>query len=107
MSDKEANVVDLSSVTEEDLEKVRARNTQKLLAIRQQGANLDVSGVAARRLDILIDLILTKQQRVQFEFAFETTMTEVLDEALAELRKASLVQGLNGKAQKLILPNGN
>ena len=101
------NVVDLTQVTQEDLDSVRQRNSQKLLAIRQQGANLDLSGVAARRLDTLLDLMLSVEQRIQFEYAFETGMTEVLDKALAELRMATLTQGVGPNAPKLIMPNGS
>lgn len=104
MSETKQDVVDLTKITKEDLDSVRQRNTQKLLSIRQQGANLDLSGVAARRLDILLDLLLTEQQRIQFEYAFETSMTEVLDKGLAELRMASLTQGIDKPSQKLLLP---
>lgn len=106
MSTDQPNVIDLTKVTMEDLESIRQRNSQKLQAIRQQGANLDISGIAARRLDTLIDLLLTQEQRIQFEFAFETNMSEILDDALVELRKASLIQGVE-KQQKLIIPGAN
>jgi len=106
MSNEQQNIVDLTKVTVEDLESIRQRNSQKLQAIRQQGANLDISGIAARRLDTLIELLLTQEQRVQFEFAFETNMSDILDDALVELRKASLVQGVT-KKQELIIPGAN
>jgi hypothetical protein len=104
MTDDTQTVIDLTKITEDDLEKVRQRNSQKLTAIRQQGANLDLSGVAARRLDTLLDIMLTKEQRIQFEYAFETNMTEILDSALTQLRMASLTQGLDKPSQKLLLP---
>lgn len=100
------NVVDLTKITQDDLDAIRQKNSQKLLAIRQQGANLDLTGVAARRLDILLDLMLTAEQRIQFEYAFESNMTEVLDKGLAELRMAALTQNVGPAAQKLVLPNG-
>lgn len=102
MSDE---VVDLGKVTEQDLEKVRTKNAERLAAIRQEGAALDLSGVTGRRLDVLLELILSPEQRVQFEYAFETRMVEVLEDAHAQIRMAKLTQDVSPSA-KLLLPNG-
>lgn len=105
MSD--SNVIDLTKITSDDLEELRKRNVQKLQAIRQQGADLDTVGITAKRFDVLVDLLLNKEQRVQFEYAFETTMTELLDSALAQLRTAKLTQGVQqavNRPSSLILP---
>jgi hypothetical protein len=105
MSD--SNVIDLTKITSDDLEELRKRNVQKLQAIRQQGADLDTVGITAKRFDVLVDLLLNKEQRIQFEYAFETTMTELLDSALAQLRTAKLTQGVQqavNRPSSLILP---
>jgi hypothetical protein len=104
MSDE--NVIDLTQVTADDLENLRKRNVQKLVAIRQQGANLDATGITAKRFDVLVDLLLNAEQRIQFEYAFETVMTGELDSALAQLRTAKLTQGVQpgNKPSGLILP---
>ena len=98
-------VVDLSSVTMEDLEKLRKRNIQKLQSIGQQGAAVDPTNVIGIRLDTFLDLFLDDAQRIQFEFAFETRMSESLDKVLSQLRAASLTQGVAvPSTSKLLIP---
>lgn len=105
----EETVVDLSKVTKKDLEKVLNRNKQKLTALSTMGAGIDPTGVMARRLDLFLELFLDESQRLQFEYAFETRMSEVLDGALAQVRAAQLTAGVGQAVQQnpgLILPNG-
>lgn len=104
MSEK---VVDLDQVTIQDLEKLRQRNVQKLQAIGQQGAGVDPTSVMARRLDVFLELFLSEQQRIMFEYAFETRMAEMLDRGLSEIRAAKLTQGVKETVAQnpgLILP---
>ena len=106
MSD-EQRIVDLTQVSMEDLDKLRNRNMQKLQAVGQFGAAIDTNSVAAIRLDTYLDLALNDEQRIQFEFAFETRMSEQLDKVLAQARAHALTQGVsNAVAQnpKLIVP---
>ena len=100
-------VVDLDQVTVADLEKIRNRNVQKLQALGQQGAGVDTTSVMARRLDVFLELFLSEEQRVQFEYAFEVRMSESLDKGLAEVRAAKLTQGVGqavAQNPKLIVP---
>ena len=98
-------VVDLASVSMEDLDKLRQRNIQKLQAIGQYGASVDPTNVIGIRLDTFLDLFLNDEQRIQFEFAFETRMSESLDKVLAQVRAASLTQGVSSsQGSKLIVP---
>jgi hypothetical protein len=98
-------VVDLSVVTVEQLEALRKRNSQKLQAVNQNGGAIDPGSIFQTRFELFIDLFLTKEQRVQYEYAFETKMSENLDEILKQLRVAKLTQGIGpGTAAKLSLP---
>jgi hypothetical protein len=99
----EQNVVDLTTVTEDDLTKLRKRNEQKLIALGQQGATVPDGLVIMTRIDTLLDLFLQPDQRVQFEFAFETQMEEILNKFLSQVRQAVLTQGVNS-ASKLTIP---
>lgn len=98
------NVVDLSSVTIEDLESLRNRNSQKFQAIQQQGAAIDPFDVEKMRLELFFDLFLNTEQRIQFEYAFETKMTEALDDVLKQIRMSKLTQGVAAGASKLEIP---
>ena len=106
MSDEE-KVVDLTEVTVEDLTKVRDRNQQKLEALNKGGASFDPSVVMSTRLDTFLDLFLQREQRIQFEYAFEIRMGEVLNDMLGQLRQAMLTQGVNQAVAanpKLVIP---
>lgn len=106
MSD-ENKVVDLSKVTQEDLNKIRSANEQRLIAIQQHGINISDLGnsVVSNRLDIFLELFLTLEQRVQFEYAFESRMAEMLLSVLSQARQAALTQGVVQSAKnKLVIP---
>jgi hypothetical protein len=97
-------VVDLSTVSIEDLEKLRTRNAQKLDAITKQGGGIDPSSIFSTRFELFLDLFLTREQRIQYEFAFESKMEENLDEILKQIRMAKLTQGVGQAASALTLP---
>ena len=103
MSDEE-KVVDLTKVTIEDLEKIRARNAQKLQAVTQQGGGIDPGSIFSTRFELFLDLFLTREQRIQYEFAFETKMTENLDDILKQIRMSKLTQGVGQAASALTIP---
>jgi hypothetical protein len=98
-------VVDLSQVTEEDVNKLRERNSQKLTSLVQQNASPDGLSVIANRIELFLDLFLNKEQRIQFEYAFETRMAEALDDMLKQIRMAKLTEGVRPQGvSKLSLP---
>jgi hypothetical protein len=103
LSDAE-KVVDLTNVTVEDLQKLRGRNEQKLNAITQQGGGIDEGSIFSTRFELFLELFLTREQRIQYEFAFETKMEENLDEILKQIRMAKLTQGVGQAASALTLP---
>jgi hypothetical protein len=104
MSTEETTVVDLNAVTEEDLNGIRKKNEQRLVAIRNQKIDLGnlADVVVSNRLDTFLDLFLTAEQRVQFEYAFEIRMQEMLLNVLAQVRKNTLTQGVTSSG--LVLP---
>lgn len=100
----EEKVVDLTTVTLEDLEKLRTRNSQKLDAITKQGGGIDPQSIFTTRFELFLELFLSREQRIQYEFAFETKMAENLDEILKQIRVAKLTQGVGQAASALTLP---
>lgn len=95
-------VIDLSEVTQEDLVNLRDKNQQRLLAVRNQGVQLGNFGevVLNNRLEVFLELFISPAQRIQFEYAFEKRMEEVLLDVLSKIRTAELTQGTG----KLIIP---
>jgi hypothetical protein len=93
------------------LDATRIENQRKLALIRSQRADLDPLGVFSKRLELLISCVWPEDSpyRILFELEYESEMSKVLDQALAEVRKARLsattpVTTPNGSG--LIIPKG-
>lgn len=86
-----------------ELKRLVTRNREKYEALRSQGAIPDPVSVVLTRLETLLDLTLTPEQRLRVDLLFETRMSDALDQCLAQCRQAKLLSPL---AQQRNPPNG-
>jgi hypothetical protein len=114
MSSGDSSVPDINTELEQaaDVEKlyfVRRDNQRKLAEIRSQRADLDPLGVYTKRLELFISCVWPEGSpyRILFELEYEAEMSKVLDQALAEIRKARLAATITPPdGSGLIIPKG-
>lgn len=78
------------------LQAPRERNLELFSELQRMNKGVDVSAV---RLAVLIDLLLPTEGafRQMFETAFEMNLNQVLEQAVAEARRAKLTEGISVK----------
>jgi len=77
------------------LDKLRADNQRKATALQNSGAALNPSGVLMLRVSSILG-VLPPEWQLQANVAFEFAISEQLDVAAAEVRKARLTSGILG-----------
>lgn len=78
-----------------DIEKFRKSNEGKSVALMQAtGSPIDPGVLAAIKLEIFIDTFLDENAKVVFAYNFQIRMRKELDDALKELRKAQITDGV-------------
>ena len=95
-----------SKVTREQikakLNQKREANKRSYMDLIRMGAELDPASMMMIRVDTLLELILSEEQRELFELAFETKLTEVIANAKTDMSKETLTKPM--KRPGLILP---
>lgn len=89
--------------TVKEIKKLQQGNIEKVKALANLGRNIDPGSVANIKIDTFIEL-LDKNSQARYVLAMEKSLRVALDQALSEVRQASLVQGVNQQANKLIVP---
>lgn len=89
--------------TVKEINRLQQGNIDKVKALAQLGRNIDPGSVANIKIDTLVEF-LDKNTQARYVLAMEKALRAALDQALSEVRQASLVQGVQQQAGKLIVP---
>lgn len=92
----------------QEIDKLRQSNLDRLQALAQQGIGLSVGDLAFIKMEALIDVLLPEghHDKLKLDYIIEKKKKEVIDQVMAEIRKAQLVQGVNQAKNKLHIPKG-
>lgn len=95
-----------SKVTREQIQdklsKKREANKRSYMDLLRMGAEIDPVSMIMMRFDVLLELILTEEQRELFELAFETKLAETIATAKTDMAKETLTKPI--KRPGLIMP---
>lgn len=85
-----------------ELTKIKQSNLSKLEALANQGLTMSVGDLAFIKMEALIDLFVTDEEtKIKLEYLIELKKKEVIDQIMAEVRKAQLMQGVSEAKNKL------
>jgi Mg/Co/Ni transporter MgtE len=90
-------------ISEKDLDKLKQSNLDRLQALATQGIALSVGDLAFVKMEALIEMLLTEDQKAVFEYKVELKKKEIIDQVMAEIRKAQLTQNTPA-ARTLLVP---
>jgi hypothetical protein len=89
-------------------EKLKQSNLDRLEALANQGIALSVGDLAFIKMEALIDVLLPEDhsRRAKFDYVIEMKKKEIIDQVMAEIRKAQLMQGVpaNSASARLLRP---
>lgn len=83
-----------NTITQKNLDSIRNSNMDSLRALQVEGAMLDPVNIVLTRINTLLDCFLNEEDRVQFEYLFETRISELLRSAHQEVTRSRLLQGV-------------
>jgi hypothetical protein len=84
------------------LDAKRQSNKRAYLDLIRMGADLDLTALVMMRLDTLLELIITEEQREMYELLFEQRLSRVIEQAKTDLTKETITQPI--KRSGLIIP---
>lgn len=91
-------------ITPNALDKLKNINQNKYVAIARDGGRIEPSSVFSLRFETFLDTFLSEQDKLVFEYNFESRMREQLDAMLTQIRQAKITAGTQGiDAKKLII----
>lgn len=94
-----------AEVTTEELQEAVAElkklNQEKFLRLNSMRVNsqqmtLDPTGVMLTRLEALVDFLLDDRMKLLFEYKFEAEIGGQLEDALSEVTRMQLLEGVSG-----------
>lgn len=88
-----------------ELDRIRKSNRNKFEALLRQGGRPDPDGINMLRFNILLTMLLSADEQLDFDLTFEHEMTTVLNECLTQLRQANVREQLLPTARHV--PPGN
>lgn len=85
--------VDTSQAALESLRATNHDKFQRVAAPRADGTRVmpDLATIIGLRVDILLDVLLDPEARIRYELMFETMMSQILDEYLAQRHSPDLL----------------
>ncbi len=85
-----------------ELDKIKQSNLDKLEALANQGIALSVGDLAFIKMESLIEVFLPdEEQRTELELVVERKKKEIIDQVMTEIRKQTLLEGVNGSKLNL------
>lgn len=95
--------LDINEQMSKELDRLRQSNADKFGALSRQNRMIPPLAILATRLEAFINTFIPESDRTAFELNFESAVQDMLNEGLAQLRQATLLEGVQGVNPKKLI----